>query len=69
VHRYQARFRKWMSRFNGVATKYLGNYLHWHIHHYEAANHGMCQGMTVYQLYRRVHDVPVHVSNAEPLAV
>ena len=23
------RLRKWMSRFNGVATKYLQNYLNW----------------------------------------
>jgi hypothetical protein len=27
---YGARFRAWLKRFRGVATRYLGNYLAWH---------------------------------------
>ena len=26
---YQSRLKKWMERFNGVATSYLNNYLYW----------------------------------------
>ena len=29
VNAYDSRFRKWMLRFNGVATKYLQNYIGW----------------------------------------
>jgi transposase-like protein len=29
VNSYVSRFKKWMIRFNGVATKYLPNYLGW----------------------------------------
>lgn len=29
VNSLHSKFRKWMERFNGVATKYLDNYLHW----------------------------------------
>ena len=29
VNSYISRFKKWMDRFNGVATKYLPNYLGW----------------------------------------
>ena len=30
VNRYHTRLKKWMNRFQGVATKYLDNYLFWH---------------------------------------
>lgn len=33
IYMYQGYFsnlKRWMSRFNGVATKYLSNYLKWH---------------------------------------
>ncbi|MHC1711959.1 MAG: IS1595 family transposase [Solidesulfovibrio sp.] len=30
VNAYDSRLKRWMSRFNGVATKYLPNYLGWH---------------------------------------
>jgi len=30
VNAYHSRFKTWMRRFNGVATKYLPNYLGWH---------------------------------------
>ena len=29
VNAYQSRLKTWMRRFNGVATKYLPNYLGW----------------------------------------
>jgi transposase-like protein len=29
VNSYMSRFKKWLDRFNGVATKYLPNYLGW----------------------------------------
>jgi hypothetical protein len=29
VNGYVSRFKKWLARFNGVATKYLQNYLGW----------------------------------------
>lgn len=29
VNGYTSRFKKWLARFNGVATKYLQNYLGW----------------------------------------
>jgi transposase-like protein len=29
VNSYHQRFKKWMDRFNGVASKYLNNYLAW----------------------------------------
>lgn len=29
VNGYHGRFKKWMDRFNGVATKYLDSYLGW----------------------------------------
>lgn len=29
VNSYHQRFKKWLDRFNGVATKYLDNYLSW----------------------------------------
>jgi transposase-like protein len=29
VNAFDSRLKKWMKRFNGVATKYLGNYLGW----------------------------------------
>ena len=29
VNAYHSRFRKWLSRFHGVATRYLANYLGW----------------------------------------
>ena len=31
VNSYVSRFKKWMARFNGVATKYLPNYLGWRL--------------------------------------
>ncbi|BBU38899.1 hypothetical protein APP_11910 [Aeribacillus pallidus] len=30
VNGYHTRLKKWMNRFQGVATKYLDNYLFWH---------------------------------------
>ena len=30
VNAYDRRLKQWMDRFNGVATKYLANYLGWH---------------------------------------
>ncbi len=30
VNAYEERLKKWMLRFNGVATHYLDNYLGWH---------------------------------------
>jgi hypothetical protein len=30
VNGYHKRLKKWMDRFQGVATKYLDNYLYWH---------------------------------------
>jgi transposase-like protein len=29
VNSIHSKFKKWITRFNGVATKYLTNYLHW----------------------------------------
>jgi transposase-like protein len=29
VNSIHSKFKKWVARFNGVATKYLPNYLHW----------------------------------------
>ena len=29
VNSYHSRLKGWLSRFKGVATKYLSNYLHW----------------------------------------
>lgn len=29
VNSYHQRFKSWMRRFNGVAAKYLNNYVHW----------------------------------------
>jgi len=29
VNSLHSKFKKWITRFNGVATKYLPNYLHW----------------------------------------
>jgi hypothetical protein len=29
VNAYHSRFRLWLDRFNGVATRYLPNYLGW----------------------------------------
>jgi hypothetical protein len=29
VNAYVSRFKKWLDRFNGVATKYLPNYFGW----------------------------------------
>jgi hypothetical protein len=29
INGIHSKFEKWMERFNGVATKYLDNYLHW----------------------------------------
>lgn len=31
VNGYHKRLKKWMDRFQGVATKYLDNYLYWHL--------------------------------------
>lgn len=33
VNAYHSRLKAWMIRFNGVATKYLGNYVEWFRHH------------------------------------
>ena len=30
VNAYHSRLKKWIAKFNGVATKYLANYLGWH---------------------------------------
>ncbi|MEX5744055.1 IS1595 family transposase, partial [Massilia sp. X63] len=30
VNAYHSRFRQWLSRFRGVASRYLSNYLGWH---------------------------------------
>ena len=30
VNAYHSRLKSWISRFHGVATKYLENYLGWH---------------------------------------
>ncbi|RZA16803.1 MAG: IS1595 family transposase [Proteobacteria bacterium] len=30
VNAYHHRFRRWLARFNGVASRYLANYLGWH---------------------------------------
>jgi hypothetical protein len=30
VNAYDSRLKQWMDRFNGVATKYLHNYVGWH---------------------------------------
>ena len=30
VNAYDSRLKQWMRRFNGVATRYLKNYLGWH---------------------------------------
>jgi len=30
VNAYHSRLKGWMRRFNGVATKYLDNYLSWY---------------------------------------
>jgi len=38
---YKHRFRDWMARFQGVATKYLPNYLVWHRRVDEAFRHGV----------------------------
>ncbi|MGE5599373.1 MAG: hypothetical protein ACM3XS_08335, partial [Bacteroidota bacterium] len=32
VNSYHSRLKTWVRRFNGVATKYLLNYLIWHEH-------------------------------------
>ena len=39
VNGYHSRLKSWMTRFNGVATKYLGSYLGWRrvYEHREAA--------------------------------
>lgn len=29
INSYHSRLKKWMDRFNGVATKYLNNYMYW----------------------------------------
>jgi len=29
VNAYHSRFRRWLARFNGVASRYLANYLGW----------------------------------------
>lgn len=29
INSYHSRLKKWMNRFNGVATKYLNNYMYW----------------------------------------
>lgn len=31
INAYHRRLKQWMRRFNGVATKYLDNYLRWHV--------------------------------------
>ena len=31
VNSYMSRFKQWMAHFNGVATKYLPNYLGWRL--------------------------------------
>ena len=31
IHSFSLKIRKWLIRFRGVATKYLENYLNWHI--------------------------------------
>jgi hypothetical protein len=31
VNSYMSRLKKWLARFNGVATKYLPNYLGWRL--------------------------------------
>lgn len=31
VNAYHSRLKDWMRRFNGVATRYLQNYMHWHL--------------------------------------
>ncbi|MDV4151876.1 hypothetical protein R0131_13690 [Clostridium sp. AL.422] len=31
IHKFSLKIRKWLKRFRGVATKYLENYLNWHI--------------------------------------
>jgi hypothetical protein len=31
VNSYHSRLKRWMLRFNGVATKYLHNYIRWYI--------------------------------------
>jgi hypothetical protein len=31
INAYHQRLEQWMRRFNGVATKYLDNYLRWHM--------------------------------------
>jgi len=36
VNSYHGRLKNWIRRFNGVATKYLPNYLVWHEHLDEA---------------------------------
>lgn len=41
VRGYLCRMRRWFRRFNGVATRYLPNYLRWH-HHLDARHrHGL----------------------------
>lgn len=30
INSLHSNLKRWMSRFNGVATKYLSNYLKWH---------------------------------------
>ncbi len=35
---FHSNLKSWMRRFNGVATKYLANYVGWHRHLYEG-NH------------------------------
>jgi hypothetical protein len=31
VNAFHSRLKKWIRRFNGVSTKYLDNYLAWHL--------------------------------------
>lgn len=31
IHGFSLKIKKWLKRFRGVATKYLDNYLNWHI--------------------------------------
>ena len=29
INAVHSKFKKWMNRFNGVATKYINNYMYW----------------------------------------
>ena len=67
VNAYGGRFKQWLVRFNGVATKYLQSYLGWRAlagkgggRHYPANRPGSRRSVEAYAQLRQSHQIKVN---------